>query len=127
MPDVYTNIGTKDALRAGWKADAVVAKEPTNLEIMSRRRDFVWFEVNTHGVAYHGSRADKGVDAISKAGYSLTELNHYADRLATSHKSGYKGSHSVQLRPSREIKISPITWPSVLSLLSDEPCRGRRL
>ena len=104
-----TSFGTEDILRAGWRADAAVVNEPTNLEIIHAHRGFVWFEVNIHGVAYHGSRPDMGVDAISKAGHFLAELDRYADRLAM-RKSGYAGSPSVHastIKGGEEISSYP--------------------
>ena len=104
-----TSIGTEDILRAEWRADAAVVNEPTNLEIMHAHRGFVWFEVNIHGVAYHGSRPDMGVDAISKAGHFLAELDRYADRLAT-RKGGHAGSPSVHastIKGGEEISSYP--------------------
>lgn len=76
-----TSIGTEQVLEAGWRADAAIVSEPTNLEIYHAHRGFVWVEVTIHGVAAHGSRADLGVDAISKAGYFLVEFDKYAQGL----------------------------------------------
>ncbi|CAG7563247.1 unnamed protein product [Fusarium equiseti] len=105
-----TSIGTEDVLRAGWTADAALVNEPTSLEITNGHRGFVWFEVNIHGVAYHGSRPDMGVDAISKAGHFLAELDFYADRLSMRPKSGHVGSpslHASTIKGGEEISSYP--------------------
>ena len=75
------SIGTEDILRAGWRADAAIIPEPTEMAIINHHRGFSLFEVDIYGVASHGSRPDLGIDAISKAGYFLVEL----DRLSKTH------------------------------------------
>lgn len=75
------SLGTEDILRAGWTADAAIVNEPTDMEIMTAHKGFVWLDVDIHGVASHGSRADLGVDAICKAGYVLVELDKLAQKL----------------------------------------------
>ena len=77
------SIGTEDILQAGWRADAAVVAEPTEMAIVSAHKGFVLFEIDIHGLAAHGSRADLGVDAICKAGYFLVELDKLAQDLRT--------------------------------------------
>lgn len=90
-----SSIGTEDILKAGWTADAALVNEPTNLEITNAHRGFIWLEVDIHGVAYHGSRPDMGVDAISRAGYFLVELDRYGKRLLSGPKDPQVGPPSV--------------------------------
>ncbi|KAI3573523.1 hypothetical protein IWW34DRAFT_707063 [Fusarium oxysporum f. sp. albedinis] len=78
------SIGTEDVLKMGWRADAAIVGEPTNLEILYTHKGFALFEVNIYGVASHGSRPDLGVDAICKAGYFLVELDRFAQQLSKS-------------------------------------------
>ena len=75
--------GTEDVLRAGWRADAALVAEPTEMALIHKHKGLALFEVNVHGVAAHGSRADLGVDAICKAGYFLVELDRHAQELQT--------------------------------------------
>lgn len=75
------SIGTEQVLAAGWTADAAIVCEPVNLDVIYKHKGFVWIEVDFHGVAAHGSRADIGVDAICKAGHFLIELEKYAQQL----------------------------------------------
>ncbi|UKZ93319.1 uncharacterized protein TrAFT101_008238 [Trichoderma asperellum] len=77
----FASIGTQQVLEAGWTADAALVNEPTNLEIMYAHKGFIWFEVDIHGLASHGSRYDLGIDAICKAGYFLVELDKHATHL----------------------------------------------
>ncbi|GBE86848.1 tryptophan synthase beta subunit-like PLP-dependent enzyme [Sparassis latifolia] len=81
------SLGTQEVLAAGWRADAAVVSEPTNLELMLSHKGFVWFEVDIIGKAGHGSRPDLCVDAIVKAGHFLVALEAYGDTLL-------KGAHA---------------------------------
>src|SRR5438093_13611230 len=51
-----------------YRADAAIVTEPTELRLCLAHKGFVWLEVETTGVAAHGSRADLGVDAIATMG-----------------------------------------------------------
>ncbi|KAF3060737.1 Diaminopropionate ammonia-lyase [Trichoderma lentiforme] len=77
----FESIGTQQVLEAGWRADGAIVSEPTNMDILYAHKGFVWFEVDIHGLASHGSRYDLGIDAICKAGYFLVELDKHASNL----------------------------------------------
>ncbi|TFA98875.1 Diaminopropionate ammonia-lyase [Trichoderma ghanense] len=107
----FESIGTQQVLEAGWTADGAIVSEPTNLDILYAHKGFVWFEVDIHGLAAHGSRYDLGVDAISKAGYFLVELDKHGSRLTAQsgdavlgpgsiHASLIKGGEEVSSYPS---------------------------
>lgn len=89
------SIGTEQVLRAGWTADAAVVTEPSNEGIVVAHKGFVWLEVDVLGVASHGSRPDLGVDAISKAGYFLVELDKHAKGLQEGPKHPQLGPGSI--------------------------------
>ncbi|OTA98290.1 hypothetical protein M426DRAFT_17549 [Hypoxylon sp. CI-4A] len=89
------SIGTEQVLQAGWRADAAIVSEPTDLHIVHAHKGFVWLEVDIHGLASHGSRADLGIDAISKAGYFLAELDRHAQRLQQSTVDSEVGPPSI--------------------------------
>jgi acetylornithine deacetylase len=74
------SLGTEEVLRH-FKTDAGVVCEPTELELVTAHRGFVWASISTHGVAAHGSRPHLGVDAIAKMGRVLTELEGLDKRL----------------------------------------------
>lgn len=63
-----------DALVREWTADAAVVTEPTDLQIGVGHKGFAWFEVETRGVAAHGSRPKDGRDAIIRMGRLLHRL-----------------------------------------------------
>ncbi|EGR49662.1 peptidase M20 [Trichoderma reesei QM6a] len=108
----FESIGTQQVLEAGWTADGAIVSEPTNMEILYAHKGFVWFDVDIQGLAAHGSRYDLGIDAISKAGYFLVELDKHASHLTAQsgdavlgpgsiHASLIKGGEEVSSYPSR--------------------------
>jgi acetylornithine deacetylase len=74
------SIGTEAVLRQ-VHADAAIVAEPTELQVAVAHRGFVGFEIETAGVAAHGSRPDLGVDAIVKMGPILVALDELDRRL----------------------------------------------
>ncbi|KAH7344246.1 tryptophan synthase beta subunit-like PLP-dependent enzyme [Pyrenochaeta sp. MPI-SDFR-AT-0127] len=89
------SIGTEQVLAIGWRADGAIVSEPTNLDMIVAHKGFIWLEVDIHGVAAHGSRPAEGVDAISKAGYFLVELDKLAHALASEPPNTLLGPPSV--------------------------------
>jgi acetylornithine deacetylase len=55
----------------------------------------VWFEIETHGVAAHGSRPDIGVDAIAKMGKVLAAIEEMGARLSRSQGHDLLGQGSI--------------------------------
>jgi acetylornithine deacetylase len=78
----HSSLGTAEVLTR-FTADAAIVTEPMNLEPTLWHKGFVWLDITVHGRAFHGSRPDEGIDAITKAGYVLVELDRLADHLAT--------------------------------------------
>ncbi len=69
----FASIGVQDVVRR-ISADAAIVTEPTRLDLCIAHKGFVWLEVETHGVAAHGSLPEEGIDAIAKMGPVLTGL-----------------------------------------------------
>jgi acetylornithine deacetylase len=90
----YASIGS-EAVAAEVRADAAIVTEPTGLEVCVAHKGFLWLEVETAGVAAHGSRPDLGVDAIARMGHVLTGLEALADRLASADPHPLLGPGSV--------------------------------
>jgi acetylornithine deacetylase/succinyl-diaminopimelate desuccinylase-like protein len=88
------SIGTETVLER-VRADAAVVPEPTELQLAVAHRGFVGFEVETHGVAAHGSRPDLGVDAIVKMGQVLVALEELDQRLMSGPRHALAGTGSV--------------------------------
>jgi acetylornithine deacetylase len=64
-----------------FHADAAIVTEPTELRLCVAHKGFVWLEVETRGVAAHGSRPNDGVDAIGRMGRILTGIVNLDRRL----------------------------------------------
>ena len=74
------SIGMADVLRH-VTADAAIVTEPTELRVCLAHRGFIWVEVETLGVAAHGSRFDLGVDANMRMGRFLARLDTLEQEL----------------------------------------------
>ncbi len=81
----YASIGTASIVKR-WHADAAIVTEPTELDICVAHKGFVWLEVETSGIAAHGSLPERGVDAIVKMGKVLLGLEKL-DRSLRAHPS----------------------------------------
>ncbi|HEX9134122.1 MAG TPA: ArgE/DapE family deacylase [Ktedonobacteraceae bacterium] len=105
----YASTGTASIVKR-WHADAAIVTEPTELNICTAHKGFVWLDVVTEGVAAHGSRPDLGVDAIVKMGkvlVGLDELGHSL-RSAPSHRLLGSGSvHASLIEGGQELSSYP--------------------
>ena len=90
----HESIGA-ERLAAEIRADAAIVTEPTELEVCVAHKGFVWLDVETAGVAAHGSRPDLGVDAIAAMGEVLVGLSQLGSRLAGSRPHPLLGTGSV--------------------------------
>jgi acetylornithine deacetylase len=61
--------------------DAAVVTEPTERQVGTAHRGFVWTEVTVTGVAAHGSRPHLGADAILAAGHLLVAFDQLDQQL----------------------------------------------
>jgi acetylornithine deacetylase/succinyl-diaminopimelate desuccinylase family protein len=74
------SIGMAEVLKH-VRADAAVVTEPTELRVCLAHRGFSWVEVETLGVAAHGSRFDLGIDANMRMGRFLARLDRLEQEL----------------------------------------------
>jgi acetylornithine deacetylase len=88
------SIGTEAVLRH-VTADAAIVCEPTELQLAIAHRGFAGFEIETHGIAAHGSRPDLGVDAIAKMGHVLVALDELGRRLQDGRRHPLVGAGSL--------------------------------
>ena len=93
----YASIGTDALVKewSRWPADAVIVTEPTEMEICIAHKGFVWLDVETQGVAAHGSRPHLGIDAITKMGQVLVKLDELDRDLRHNPKHPYLKSGSL--------------------------------
>jgi acetylornithine deacetylase len=94
VDEEHSSIGTEAALRE-LTADAAIVTEPTAMELTLWHRGFVWIDVETAGVAAHGSRPDEGVDAIAKMGPVLVGIDDLGRELAAGPAHPMLGTGSV--------------------------------
>jgi acetylornithine deacetylase len=105
----YASIGS-EAIASGVRADAAIVTEPTGLQVCVAHKGFLWLEIETEGVAAHGSRPDLGVDAITAMGGILVGLDRLAGELETggSHPLLGPGSiHASLIEGGRELSSYP--------------------
>jgi acetylornithine deacetylase len=88
------SIGT-EAVIERVRTDAAIVVEPTELRVAIAHRGFVGFELETEGIAAHGSRPDLGVDAIAKMGPILVALAKLDKRLQTGSAHPLVGTGSL--------------------------------
>ena len=78
-----------------FHADFGIVTEPTELALCVAHKGFVWLEVETVGVAAHGSQASKGVDAIAHMGPILSGVLSLESRLRAGPRHGLLGTGSI--------------------------------
>ena len=83
VDEEHASIGTA-AIVGEWSADAAIVTEPSAMEICVAHKGFVWIDIETSGVAAHGSRPHQGVDAIAKMGHILIGIENL-DRSLRAH------------------------------------------
>jgi len=88
------SLGT-EALVERWRADAAIVAEPTEEVVAVAHKGFVSFELETTGVAAHGSRPDLGVDAIAAMGPILTGIRELDDALRSRPAHPLLGTGSI--------------------------------
>jgi acetylornithine deacetylase len=105
----YASIGVQDVVRH-MTADAAIVAEPTGLDLCVAHKGFVWLEVETRGVASHGSLPEEGVDAIAKMGPVLTGLADLDRELRSrpGHRLlGPSSIHASLIRGGQELSTYP--------------------
>lgn len=60
-------VGTLAAVMRGYKADAAIVPEPTNMKLFIKQQGSMWFRVSVEGRSAHGGTRYEGVSAIEKA------------------------------------------------------------
>jgi acetylornithine deacetylase len=116
------SVGTSAVLKR-IEADAAIVTEPTEMRLCLAHKGFAWLEVETRGVAAHGSRPDLGVDAVAHMGRILTGVLELDQRLragrshmllgtGTVHASLIEGGQELSTYPARcVVKLERRTIP----------------
>lgn len=103
------SIGT-EAVVQRVNADAAIVAEPTDLRVAIAHRGFVGFELETAGVAAHGSRPDLGEDAIAKMGPVLVALAELDEQLQAGSRHPLVGPaslHASLIQGGQELSSFP--------------------
>ncbi len=111
MDEEYAGAGTTTVAPL-YPADGAIIAEPTEEQLIVAHKGYVWLEVETVGVAAHGSRPDLGVDAIIKMAPVLAGIEALQQRLQTQpahpllghasvHASLIQGGHELATYPER--------------------------
>lgn len=116
------SVGTAAVLER-IEADAAIVTEPTEMRLCLAHKGFAWLEVETRGVAAHGSRPDLGFDAVAHMGRILTGVLELDQRLragrghlllgtGTLHASLIEGGQELSTYPARcVVKLERRTLP----------------
>ena len=90
----YLSVGT-EVLVKEYPTDAAILCEPTNLKVCIAHKGFAWIKVEVFGKAAHGSRPDRGIDAIVKAGKFLARIEELGKDVLIQKKHPLLGSPSI--------------------------------
>jgi acetylornithine deacetylase len=90
----YLSVGTEVLVRE-YPADAAILCEPTGLKVCIAHKGFAWIKVEVFGKAAHGSRPDRGIDAIVKAGKFLARIEELGKESLIQKKHPLLGSPSI--------------------------------
>ncbi len=109
VDEEYASIGTQEVAKR-VRADAAIVAEFTELQMILAHKGFAWFDIETSGVAAHGSRPDLGVDAIALMGRVLIELDQYGRALLADPPHPLLGTgsvHASMIRGGGEMSTYP--------------------
>ena len=108
-------LGARRLVENGLMADGAVVCEPTSLDVMPAHKGFTWIELTFRGRAAHGSRPERGVDAIRHAGLFLARLGDLESALAERTPHPLLGSGSVHAGTVRG-GTAPSVYPAACTL-----------
>jgi acetylornithine deacetylase len=109
VDEEHASIGA-DALVTRFRADAAVVTEPTDLQIAIAHKGFEWVEIETEGVAAHGSRPREGRDAIRLMARVLNGLDTLDKQLQSRLMHPLLGTaslHASLIEGGRELSSYP--------------------
>jgi acetylornithine deacetylase len=109
-------VGCRQLVGDGLRADAAIVCEPTGLGIAPAHKGFAWIRVDFRGQAAHGSRPERGVDAIRHAGRFLARLDEIEATLMRRKPHPLLGHGSVHAG-TIEGGTAPSVYPSSCRLV----------
>jgi acetylornithine deacetylase len=105
----YASIGTEKLVEE-VRVDAAVIGESTGLQILIAHKGFAWIDIETRGLAAHGSMPDVGVDAIVKMGKVLIGIDRLQEGALQRKRHELVGSPSIHasiIQGGRELSTYP--------------------
>jgi len=105
----HKSLGTR-ALIQELQTDAAIVMEPTGLEVVTAHKGFVWAEVETLGIAAHGSRPEEGRDAIAMMGRVLAgteRLQAQLEAMPAHPLLGHGSVHASLISGGQELSSYP--------------------
>lgn len=109
VDEEHASIGA-DALVTRWRADGAVVTEPTDLQVAIAHKGFEWVEIETEGLAAHGSRPRDGRDAIRLMARVLNGLDAIDRGLQSGRSHALLGTaslHASLIEGGRELSSYP--------------------
>ncbi|MGM0876316.1 MAG: peptidase [Bacillota bacterium] len=73
-------LGTLAAILRGYKADAAIIPEPTNMKIFPKQQGSMWFRIHVKGRSAHGGTRYEGVSAIEKSSLVVEHIRELEKR-----------------------------------------------
>lgn len=90
--------GSRALAKSKLKADLAIVGEPTSCQIVTAHKGNIWFQVETHGKAAHGSRPELGINAIHSMARIVDALEtDYAAMLCKRHRHPLLGHATVNV------------------------------
>ncbi|HUF64307.1 MAG TPA: M20 family metallopeptidase [Verrucomicrobiales bacterium] len=99
--------------------DFAIVGEPTGLDVVYVHKGFVWFELNTHGRAAHGSTPEKGVNAIQDMARRIVRIEDEIDERLRPYAHPLLGPCTVNLgmvRGGHRANIVPDSCTAIVDL-----------
>ncbi|WP_409342023.1 peptidase [Paenibacillus sp. MBLB4367] len=72
--------GTLAAVLKGYKADAALIPEPTNMRIFPKQQGSMWFRIQVKGRSAHGGTRYEGVSAIEKSMLVIKQIRDLEEK-----------------------------------------------
>ena len=103
--------GTLATLIRGYKADAAIIPEPTNMKLFPKQQGSMWFRISIRGKSAHGGTRYEGVSAIDKALVLIEQLKILETNRNARIKDPLYENISIPI-PINIGKITSGNWPS---------------
>ena len=104
-------MGTLATLLRGYKADAALIPEPTNMKLFIKQQGSMWFRVTVEGRSAHGGTRYEGVSAIDQAWKAYNAILELEKKRNGSIDDPLYRNIPIPL-PINMGKIQGGTWPS---------------